>query len=182
LILNNINREHIVSAINEIDGGRRIIPFERDPHRYQLIYYGKKYPPKFIISLANKYANGQELDSSQFSGGYETNNFLNERGFDIIPMEEMSEAVRYDDMLLNHLRSTFNVDISKIKRSWLQFRNSGIMLYVNGSNHTGPTLGILDLLKALSDTFWIRIVNNAKPDWTCKNTSVFHSSSIFLIQ
>jgi hypothetical protein len=38
----------------------------------------------YIISLANKYANGVELDPSKFSGGNETNDFLRRLGFDVI--------------------------------------------------------------------------------------------------
>jgi hypothetical protein len=49
-----------------------------------LEYEGKYYPPKYIISLANKYANDRELDSSEFSGGKETNSFLRALGFKIV--------------------------------------------------------------------------------------------------
>jgi len=34
-----------------------------------------------VISVANTYANGTELDSNDFSGGEETNSFLRKRGF-----------------------------------------------------------------------------------------------------
>jgi hypothetical protein len=50
-----------------------------------LKYNGKTYPPKFAISLANKYANGTELAHDDFHGGDETNNFLKSRGFELIP-------------------------------------------------------------------------------------------------
>ena len=128
MIPRNITREHIINAINEIDEGRDI-PLDREPHKFHLINNGKTYPPKFIISVSNKYANGNELDSQEFAGGDESNTFLTSRGFEVVPIDD----IRYDDQLLDYLRSTFKVDIDKIKRSWLRFRSSGITLYVNGS-------------------------------------------------
>lgn len=80
----NITNEHIVRAIKEIDNGR-VIPQSRESHGYLLKFNGKIYPPKFTISLANKYANGTELQPDDFHGGDETNNFLKSRSFEIIP-------------------------------------------------------------------------------------------------
>lgn len=144
----NITREHITSAIKEIDNGKKI-PFEREPHRHQIFYNGKLYPPKFVISLANKYANGgQELDSTEFSGGPESNNFLTSRGFEIRPVGDKPAVGRYDDDILDYLRSNFNADIHKLRRSWLQFSRAGSILYVNGSKkHEKGDEGWYDLEK-----------------------------------
>jgi MoxR-like ATPase len=130
MIPGNIDHEHIMNAIREIDGGKEM-PLDRDPHKYRLILNGKTYPPKFTISLANKYANGNELASREFSGEDESITFLTSRGFEVVPIDDA--FIRYDDKLLDYLRPTFKVDINKIKRSWLQFKSSGITLYVNGS-------------------------------------------------
>jgi len=73
MIPENINQNHILKAIREID--RKGIPRGRDSKKFQLFHKGKYYPPKYVISLANKYANGVQLDSSLFSGGRETNYF-----------------------------------------------------------------------------------------------------------
>ena len=43
--------------------------------KYDLKYNNKLYPPKLVISLANKYANGKELDHNLFSGGIGTKAF-----------------------------------------------------------------------------------------------------------
>ncbi len=77
-----IKREHIIKAIEEVK--RFGIPKRRSSKKFLLEYNGKHYPPKYIISLAKKYANGKELDSSQFGGGKETNNFLRIWGFKIV--------------------------------------------------------------------------------------------------
>src|SRR5690242_4797816 len=143
MIPENITREHILNAIQEIDGGIKV-PYDREPHNYQIFYNRKTYPPKFIISLANRYPNGIELDSDEFSGGEETNRFLVNRGFEVAPIND--ELTRYDDMLKGYLGSKFKIDIDKIKRSWLQFRASGIKLYVNGSKiHEKSNAGWYDL-------------------------------------
>jgi hypothetical protein len=70
----NITSEHIIKAINEID--TVVIPKGRQQRKFNLKYNGKNYPPKYTTSLANKYANGQELEPSAFSGGDEINPFL----------------------------------------------------------------------------------------------------------
>jgi hypothetical protein len=82
MIPSNIEREHIIKAIREIDSNG-ILP-GRESRSFLLIFEGKRYPPKYVLSLANKFANGEELDPSRFSGGQETNNFLKRLRFDIV--------------------------------------------------------------------------------------------------
>ena len=55
VIPKNITREHVVKAIREID--TKGVPSNRNSKRFLLIYDGKEYPSKNVISLANKYAN-----------------------------------------------------------------------------------------------------------------------------
>ena len=78
----NIEREHIIEAVQKIDSEG--VPSHRESKGFFLEFEGEPYPPKYTISLANKFANGEELDSSRFSGGQETNNFLRRLGFDIV--------------------------------------------------------------------------------------------------
>ena len=82
MIPNNIKQENIIKAIEEIE--KVGIPKFRGSKKFFLEYNGKYYPPKYILSLANKYANGKELDSYKFGGGTETNNFLKNLGFNIV--------------------------------------------------------------------------------------------------
>jgi hypothetical protein len=77
----NIRREHILLAIQEIDI-HGVLP-SRASSKYNLRFDGKTYPPKYVISLANKFANGKELNPQEFSGGQETNGFLKQRGFQV---------------------------------------------------------------------------------------------------
>ena len=85
MIPRNINTHHVLKAIRIIDSTG--IPPGRESKFFKLLYKGKHYPPKYIVSVANKYANGAELKSSEFSGGKETNAFLVNLGFEIITMK-----------------------------------------------------------------------------------------------
>ena len=90
MIPNNITKENIVSAINEIE--KNGYPIIREPTKYNIKYNEKTYPAKYIISIANKFANGQELISNNFGGGTETNEFLKSRGFEIVT-EDKSKLI-----------------------------------------------------------------------------------------
>ena len=82
MIPSTIERGHIIEAVQKIDSEG--FPSHRGSNKFFLMFEGKRYPPKYVISLANKFANGAELDSSRFNGGQETNSFLKRLGFDIM--------------------------------------------------------------------------------------------------
>jgi 5-methylcytosine-specific restriction protein B len=63
----NITREHIIQAINEVS--KNGYDRKRDSRKYDLLHEGKRYPPKVVLTIANKFANGEELHHSKFSGG-----------------------------------------------------------------------------------------------------------------
>jgi len=81
MIPKNITTKNILKAILEID--KDSIPPNRHSKKYNLYFEGKPYPPKYVLSIANKYANGEELSSIKFSGGTESNTFLMNLGFEI---------------------------------------------------------------------------------------------------
>lgn len=81
MIPSNIRKTHIISATKEIDS--KGVPAGRESKKFLLVFEGKKYPPKYVLALANKFADGRLLDSDKFSGGLETNNFLKKLGFQI---------------------------------------------------------------------------------------------------
>ncbi len=91
MITKNIKREHIIKAIEEV---KKVgILKGRSSKKFLLKYNDIYYPPKYIISLANKFVNGKELDSSEFSGGKETNNFLRALGFNIVRTSSPEKSV-----------------------------------------------------------------------------------------
>lgn len=89
MIPKSMSKQHILKAIEEID--RNGVPKNREATKFILLYNGKFYPPKYVLSLANKYANGKELTTLEFGGGKETNDFLREKKFTILPNINDSE-------------------------------------------------------------------------------------------
>lgn len=82
MIPKNLKREHIIKAIEEV---KKVgMPKRRSSKKFQLEYNGENFPPKYIISLANKHINGKILNSQDFSGGKEANNFLSSLGFNVV--------------------------------------------------------------------------------------------------
>lgn len=79
----NINKNHLLQAIAEID--EKGVPPRGRSSMYDLVHNGNRYPPKLVVSIANKYANGEELDRDTFHGGMGTPafNLIAECGFTI---------------------------------------------------------------------------------------------------
>jgi hypothetical protein len=91
MIPKNIHREHAQKAIEEIK--RTGIPEGRGSKKFLIEFNGVYYPPKYVISLVNRYANGEELNPAKFSGGTESNNFLRALGFKIVEAEMLSKIM-----------------------------------------------------------------------------------------
>ena len=89
MIPENIQKEHILSAIKDID--LEGIPTKRISTKWNLVFNGNSYPPKYVISLAGKHALGKEYSDKLFSGGPESNDFLTSRGFSVRPKEWPSQ-------------------------------------------------------------------------------------------
>jgi 5-methylcytosine-specific restriction protein A len=114
VIPDNITYAHIVQAIDEINNDG--IPPDRHSTKWSVTYDDNLYPPKYLISLANKYANGEEWEPSEFSGGEEANDFLQSLGFKIVaistrdeyPVESYSWEVLSENVAVKHMdKSSF---------------------------------------------------------------------------
>lgn len=81
VIPKNIIKDHLIKAIEKID--KEGIPSDGDSQYYDVLYNGKKYPPKVIVSYANIFANGYELNRNSFTGGIEKESFkrIQKNGF-----------------------------------------------------------------------------------------------------
>lgn len=75
----NTQKTDVLKALDYID--KNGVPKHRKSTKYNLVHNEKNYPPKYVISIAHKFLTGEELDTEQFNGGKETNNFLSKRGF-----------------------------------------------------------------------------------------------------
>ena len=84
MIPRNITAEHILKAVKEVK--RDGVPAKHSAKKFGLLVDDGTYPPKYVVSLANKYANGERLGSTLFNGGRETNYFLMKLGFEVLPI------------------------------------------------------------------------------------------------
>lgn len=130
--MKQITKEHILKAIQEID--IKGVRAGRNSSTYDLIYNDKPYPPKLILSIANRYATGEELDHNTFAGGQGTPafNLLKNEGFIIknkldlanSNIKRFSEAI---DAFINYLKIsdsivssfTFGEYSSRSKYVWI---------------------------------------------------------------
>ena len=81
-----IEKQHVLAALAEIDTNG--VPLGRGSRSFDVVYDGKSYPPKYVISLAVKHATGTELDPSSFIGGEPTNSTLRDLGFEVVKREK----------------------------------------------------------------------------------------------
>lgn len=97
----NINHGHIIKALKRVDSEG--IPSGAHSSTYDVIYNGKAYPPKLVISWANQYANGVELDRKKFHGGDNTAafNLLQKEGFIIQKKNDTATLYVLWDEFLN---------------------------------------------------------------------------------
>ena len=84
----NITREHLLQAITRID--QEGITGHIQLSTYDVLYDGKPYPPKLLVSWANIFANGEELDQKSFIAGKNSDcfNLLEREGFTIYELED----------------------------------------------------------------------------------------------
>jgi 5-methylcytosine-specific restriction protein B len=88
--MDKIKNEDILAAIKEIEANS-LLRKGRASSTYDLIYDGKDYPPKLVVSIANKYATGIELDANEFYGGPNKPAFdlLKKEGFMIVKKSDL---------------------------------------------------------------------------------------------
>lgn len=114
-----IKKDHILSAIQEID--KEGVRKGRHSSTYDLIYEGKPYPPKLVISIATRFLTGEELDPDGFDGGQGTDSFklIRSLGFDISKKNNIKSIIRQfidqastDDLSFGHYpKSLDGVDL-----------------------------------------------------------------------
>jgi hypothetical protein len=94
----SITREHVLQAIEQLDRGVTH-PFGPSVD-YDLIYEGRKYPPKAVVGIAAELATGARLGPADFSAGEgpgQANAVLRDLGFQVerrIPLEPHAESPR----------------------------------------------------------------------------------------
>jgi hypothetical protein len=92
-----VTREDVQQALNDLDRGVEH-PFGPSS-TYDLVYEGRRYPPKAVIALAAKTRSGVTLVPEDFPGGEGTAAFdaLRRLRFEIVPKEiSTGESVKFD--------------------------------------------------------------------------------------
>ena len=112
----NITYEHLLNAIHKIDSDG--IPQNADSRYYDVLYNNKTYPPKVIVSYANIFANGYELDRNSFAGGEDSACFklLKKNSFEIIKKHNMS----YYDDLVKFLAQAQTEDLGTTRNNYIK--------------------------------------------------------------
>ena len=156
MIPNNIIKEHLLSAINEINNYPEIRT-GRQSSTYDLIYNKIAYPPKLVVSIANKFANGEVLDAKSFSGGLDTPCFqlFEKYGFDIQLKKESISPTYW------LFAPGPNAD------KWLEFQQKGIMALgwgVGDLSNYSTKKDLLNALKTKQDND-SNPTNDAKANW-----------------
>lgn len=118
MIPKNITHDHIIQALEQID--RTGVPYHKESVIYDLVYKNKSYPPKHVIRIANKFANGVEWD--EHHSGSESNDFLRARGFDIVSKKDEIEALT--SALLHRFPTIWRCADSKL---WRQISSSNLL-------------------------------------------------------
>ena len=94
MIPKELNSEHFEKAAVEID--TLGVPFERNSVHYDLLINGKRYPPKYIVSLATKFATGKEYPASDFNA-VEAKNYFLSKGYEVIDRRAEAESMVADE-------------------------------------------------------------------------------------
>ncbi|MFP3813291.1 hypothetical protein, partial [Bacillus sp. SIMBA_005] len=82
-VTHSLTHQHVLKALEEID--QQGVPAGADSTRYDLVYEGRRYPPKLVLELSAKVATGSDLSRREFKGGEESRAFktLRNLGFQI---------------------------------------------------------------------------------------------------
>ncbi len=95
MIPKGLTSQHFQQAATYID--RNGVPSERNSVHYDLVIEKKRYPPKFIISLATKFATGKEYPAIDFNA-VEAKSYFERRGYTVIDRrKEAEESVVSED-------------------------------------------------------------------------------------
>ncbi|MFC1567645.1 AAA family ATPase [Pseudomonadota bacterium] len=92
--IKKISEHHISKALEKIDAEG--VPEDARSTFYDLVHDGKRYPPKYVLSLAGEYANGIKLNRGLFSGGEKSTAFrhLRKIGYQIEAKDALADLVR----------------------------------------------------------------------------------------
>ncbi|WP_321533042.1 hypothetical protein [uncultured Desulfuromonas sp.] len=119
MIPDGIEKQHLARAVAEIQSDG--VPPARKSVHYDYVHAGKRYPPKYVISLAAKFAFGKELPSEEFNA-VRARDYLRSRGHTVI--DRRKEAL--DKLQVEDDESAFNEGALQYKMHRARERDSRI--------------------------------------------------------
>lgn len=143
MIPHNITKQSVLNAIKQID--EEGVPKGRESTKYNLIYNGKLYPPKYTLALANLIENSVFLKSDQFNGGKETNYYLKKLGFEIVggnlSKEDSSQEVKIASAIIQS--EHFSIYHGEDIRPWDKYNHSRLNLLDRIINELDKNVDVL---------------------------------------
>lgn len=134
MIPKGLTSVHFKSAAKEID--RDGVPNERASVHYDLVLDGKKYPPKYVISIAAKYLDGEEWSSDNFNA-VEAKNYFVSRGYRVTDRREGKTerriAIEDDESASPEGKERFRLHRSKERDAALSKKAKEIRLRQTGA-------------------------------------------------
>ena len=86
--------KHFLRAAAQID--REGVPAERKSVHYDLVLNGLRYPPKYVVSLAARFATGREFPAADFNA-VEAKNYFLCRDYEVIDRRLEAEKIIIDE-------------------------------------------------------------------------------------
>lgn len=114
-----IEAEHVIEALKQIDDEG--IPDDARSTMYDLVHASKRYPPKYVLSLASQVATGEELDRQTFTGGESSKAFrlLRKLGFQIERKDLLKEMIQ---RFLTQADTAEDLTVSEYPKAYRELR------------------------------------------------------------
>jgi hypothetical protein len=90
MIPRGLTNKHIQQAATRID--RDGVHQDRHSVHYDLVINGRRYPPKYVISLAAYFATGKEYPAADFNA-VEAKNYFLSHGYEVIDRRVEAEKI-----------------------------------------------------------------------------------------
>ena len=81
-----VKKESVIEALKYLDANG--VPFHNQSTKYELVTDdGKRYPPKYVVAIADHLENGTDISTGGFNA-VEAKNFLEGQGFSIATKQQ----------------------------------------------------------------------------------------------
>ena len=125
-LFRQVSRQHILHAITQLDNGAE--SKFADSIKFDVLFQGKRYPPKEVAGLALEILANKEFKPSDFSGGESSASFraLQRCGFTIVPKKSIASGNLIDvvNEILDLQRSYSSTNTPEMQRRGVLIRDA----------------------------------------------------------